>query len=262
MDHRTMTTIRWRAYSAFSFSASSRPCVLRRPQPGWLQVRGCLVDMVEECGAPCREGRSGFPAVLSELLRDRKQLLLGEHPESSPPYAHHTTRPEQAKPEEDEEEDLLSAFSFTLVNGLTRVKKPDGNWDYRRVTREQARRRFARLEGLGPLNGWDGLDEELRGYVYNIWDGAFERRFAVTGNKYMGLGPWYMKPGDHVVVLAGGSMPYVVRPVACGDDAASGGMQESRFRILGNCYVHGLMHGEVSGLMSKGGLQEREFILE
>jgi hypothetical protein len=59
-----------------------------------------------------------------------------------------------------------------------------------------------------------------------------DKRFFVTKNGLMGVGPDAMKEGDIIGILFGGRVPYVLRPV---DDG---------FRFLGECYVSGLMNGE------------------
>ncbi|KAF2498798.1 hypothetical protein BU16DRAFT_605260 [Lophium mytilinum] len=61
---------------------------------------------------------------------------------------------------------------------------------------------------------------------------CMDRRFFLTQDGRMGIGPKTMKEGDMIVVLFGGKVPFVVRP--------SG----TRFRFIGECYVPGLMKGE------------------
>lgn len=63
------------------------------------------------------------------------------------------------------------------------------------------------------------------------------KRFAITSNGYFVSGPKHLQEGDVIVVLYGGKTPFVLRPRA-GD--LGGG-----WYILGECYVHGLMNGEV-----------------
>ncbi|PKK45416.1 hypothetical protein CI102_11945 [Trichoderma harzianum] len=63
------------------------------------------------------------------------------------------------------------------------------------------------------------------------------RRFAVTRNGYFVLGPDALQEGDVVAVLRGGKTPFLLREVNDGD----GG---SGWRLVGECYVHGLMDGE------------------
>lgn len=63
------------------------------------------------------------------------------------------------------------------------------------------------------------------------------RRFAVTSSKgYYILGPEALREGDAIVVLRGGRTPFVLR-----------GTGEGRWRLLGECYVHGIMNGEGFG---------------
>ncbi|KAK3675964.1 hypothetical protein LTR78_004156 [Recurvomyces mirabilis] len=60
------------------------------------------------------------------------------------------------------------------------------------------------------------------------------RKFLVTADGRMGLGSKAMQKGDKVVLLCYGSTPYVLRPL------------EELSLFLGEAYVSGMMHGEVS----------------
>ncbi|KAL2256443.1 hypothetical protein VTK26DRAFT_1651 [Humicola hyalothermophila] len=59
-----------------------------------------------------------------------------------------------------------------------------------------------------------------------------------------------VKEGDVVVVFEGGRWPFVLREVEGGEegkgvgDAAKGGEGKRRYRIVGDCYLHGIMDGE------------------
>jgi len=50
----------------------------------------------------------------------------------------------------------------------------------------------------------------------------------------MGLGPHTLSEQDKVVLFSGGNVPFVVRGDPGGD-----------FKFIGECYVHGIMDGEV-----------------
>ncbi|PTB42994.1 hypothetical protein M441DRAFT_66759 [Trichoderma asperellum CBS 433.97] len=67
---------------------------------------------------------------------------------------------------------------------------------------------------------------------------ALGRRFFITKKGYFGLGPQKLKPGDRIAVLFGSGVPFVLRkcPAITGRRA---------WRIIGECYVHGIMQGEV-----------------
>ncbi|GME28878.1 uncharacterized protein K452DRAFT_353118 [Neofusicoccum parvum] len=60
------------------------------------------------------------------------------------------------------------------------------------------------------------------------------RRMGTTEKGYLGLLPRQTKPGDVVCILLGCNVPFIIRK-------ADKGM----YRLVGECYVHGIMEGEV-----------------
>ncbi|KAK8101332.1 HET-domain-containing protein [Apiospora kogelbergensis] len=62
--------------------------------------------------------------------------------------------------------------------------------------------------------------------------------FFVTEDMHMGLG-YEPQPGDEVWILAGGKVPFILRPVTEGQSH-----QELRYKLVGDCYVEGIMDGE------------------
>ena len=60
-------------------------------------------------------------------------------------------------------------------------------------------------------------------------------KLCKTRGGYVGLVPTSAEVGDHVSVLPGGIVPFVLR-----DSAERPGM----FRMVGGCYIHGIMQGE------------------
>jgi hypothetical protein len=65
----------------------------------------------------------------------------------------------------------------------------------------------------------------------------FQRRVCITKNGYVGLVPPFTIIGDVVAVVVGAQTPFIVRPV-------HGGARESRYQLVGECYIHGIMDGE------------------
>lgn len=59
----------------------------------------------------------------------------------------------------------------------------------------------------------------------------------VTKRGYLGLGSPQIKMGDVVVILGGGNVPYILRPVVSGTGA-------NLYQLVGEAYVHGIMYGE------------------
>ncbi|KAF2844336.1 hypothetical protein T440DRAFT_473471 [Plenodomus tracheiphilus IPT5] len=59
-----------------------------------------------------------------------------------------------------------------------------------------------------------------------------DRRFFVTQNGLMGIGPDAMKEGDTIAILFGGRVPYLLKAVS------------RRYKVVGECYISELMDGE------------------
>lgn len=59
----------------------------------------------------------------------------------------------------------------------------------------------------------------------------------VTEKGYLGLVQEGTRIGDVVCVFTGGETPFVLRPLSPG--------HEGRFQFLRECYVHGVIDGEV-----------------
>ncbi len=69
--------------------------------------------------------------------------------------------------------------------------------------------------------------------------------FFITVDGHMGIGSRKMQKGDDVFILFGGRIPYILRQV--GD----------HFRLVGECYIHGLMNGEVNGFGKTGHINDQ-----
>lgn len=70
---------------------------------------------------------------------------------------------------------------------------------------------------------------EVNGSKYSA-----KRRFLKTNNGYMGLGGYGVLVGDQVVLFAGSSVPFLIRPSSKG-----------RYRLVGEAYFVGIMDGEL-----------------
>ncbi|KAI1366526.1 heterokaryon incompatibility protein-domain-containing protein [Xylaria arbuscula] len=90
-----------------------------------------------------------------------------------------------------------------------------------------------KLGGLGPIIS--RFPEGLRV--------SFERRLCVTKSGYIGLVPPLARVGDVVSILHGGDAPYLVRPGT--NPAVRDEMGVLRCRLVGECYMHGMMDGEM-----------------
>jgi hypothetical protein len=76
-----------------------------------------------------------------------------------------------------------------------------------------------------------------------------ERAFFITEHGRLGIGPRESQIGDHIAVLSGGSMPFVVSethfvgPLNERNNHTIGASVR-RYNLIGASYVHGLMNGE------------------
>ncbi|RKL23808.1 hypothetical protein BFJ68_g971 [Fusarium oxysporum] len=73
------------------------------------------------------------------------------------------------------------------------------------------------------------------------------RGFAITFGGWFVVGPDIMQAGDVVVVLYGGRTPFLLRR-----------KDDGTWILVGECYVHGMMNGEVFDL---DGVEEEEFAI-
>ncbi|KAK5651417.1 hypothetical protein OQA88_12505 [Cercophora sp. LCS_1] len=71
-------------------------------------------------------------------------------------------------------------------------------------------------------------------------------RFATTSRGYAGLVPPETRPGDVVTIVHGAAVPFITRKVP---------EEEGVSRLVGECYIHGIMHGE--GLSFDGVEEEK-----
>jgi hypothetical protein len=90
--------------------------------------------------------------------------------------------------------------------------------------------------------------------VENILIACSGRRFARVVQKDwnadgMALVPQSVREGDQVFVLLGGQVLYVLRPVG------------PTFKFVGECYVHGLMDGEVLDILGTGLAKIRDVVI-
>ncbi|KAF2844983.1 HET-domain-containing protein [Plenodomus tracheiphilus IPT5] len=65
------------------------------------------------------------------------------------------------------------------------------------------------------------------------------RRFIVTEKGYYALVPRGAREGDQIVVFEGACVPFAIRRLGVG---------KQEWEMLGEAYVHGIMHGEVLGV--------------
>jgi hypothetical protein len=83
---------------------------------------------------------------------------------------------------------------------------------------------------------WRDYSETTNTFVNMVSSTVARRRFFVTEKGLLGLGPKSIEEGDVVVILFGGSTPFLLRPVKDG----------WHWRLVGVCYVHDVMEGQAA----------------
>ena len=77
-------------------------------------------------------------------------------------------------------------------------------------------------------------DEREANYVSRSFEEAYRgRRLFRTSGNYLGIGPQSLQKDDQVWVIAGSTVPMILRKSESG-----------RWRLVGEAYVHGIMNGE------------------
>ena len=85
---------------------------------------------------------------------------------------------------------------------------------------------------------------------------SYKWRFTVTDTGFYSLVPKQARAGDEVLVLHGGKVPMVLRPVR---DISGNG--EACYEVIGGAYVHGFMDGQAAQWAERGELEEGIFTL-
>ncbi|KAF2108646.1 heterokaryon incompatibility protein-domain-containing protein [Lophiotrema nucula] len=115
--------------------------------------------------------------------------------------------------------------------------------------------------GRGAIFTQRDLDEGISSINYALKTATASRRFFITRNGYMGIGPSSTRPGDRIYALKDCRVPFLVRPDSlspCGGmgcltlvspEGQRGSINacdevHSCHRLVGDCFAYGLMDGE------------------
>lgn len=112
----------------------------------------------------------------------------------------------------------------------------------RATARDEAKRRKAELE------------ERAVPFLNALVKAQAGRRTCVTERSYFAAVPDEAREGDEIVIFFGHPLPYVVRR-AGGPDVNG----DEQFQLVGHCYVHGIMDGELADQNPTDGAAIRGF---
>lgn len=91
--------------------------------------------------------------------------------------------------------------------------------------------------------------ESMDRFMRSVYDSLTGRTLFLTSRGHIGLAPRCAEPGDLICVLFGGAAPFVLRK------------QGSNYILIGECFCHGLMDGEVIQDFDSGIGEEEDFAL-
>lgn len=86
------------------------------------------------------------------------------------------------------------------------------------------------------------IPENKERFEHEVKDVGINRCLLATAKGGFGIGPLITRPGDVCCVIFGADVPFVLRPSA----------DISGYRLLGEAFVHGVMNGEIEGMLQSG----------
>ena len=134
--------------------------------------------------------------------------------------------------------DVEIAAMHTLIASLThQISGPALGATLIRVNDEEVKELFAALDAaVNAMKSFNlsGVDQKALKLLGLVREVTRTRRFFVTADNYMGLAPGVAREGDRVAIVYGCSTPVLIRGT------------EVNWRLVGDCYVYGLMDGEAT----------------
>jgi hypothetical protein len=151
-------------------------------------------------------------------------------------------------PEED--------FTLTLVGGYPgnesdqcNLKRHRTEFDaYRRLVRSS----LAKTSASSPIEVDPEVVKDASFIVDHIGNSASGMRLILTVNGRIGLAPGgATEIGDMCCIFLGATVPFILKP-----------SREGRHKLVGDCYIHGVMAGELMEQMQSGKYTAEQILLD
>ncbi|KAH7255231.1 heterokaryon incompatibility protein-domain-containing protein [Fusarium redolens] len=222
---RPWTILPTKQNSGFQCASAAPMEINRNSQAGELVLRGVIVDCIYSM-----QERRDYGRIFDQNDKSREKLL------NQPRWSKEAWRKcaltltcggeGRAYPVDDEAAHLADLAALVLSGSA--------HWIMRDLI---ALRDVIEPEG-DETTQVEYLNEIVEGGNYRRYISAVEPirdsyRLFDTNSNYFGVGPVDMKIGDRLCVLFGAEVPFLLRP------------KEDGYLVVGECYVHDLMHGEV-----------------
>lgn len=203
--------------------------------PSILIIKGKIFDQLVELSHRCTNSQISFenPALINTELREWIGIARGcyLYPTRGTLFSAFWQTlvagkdADGTQPCPDSFEELFSL----ILDGTTGMQPtfPDQTYSQRQMKpKRRGKLELRNLRVRGPAKTFQELPTAVSAAMRN-------RRFGRTGKGYIGLFPEHSRAGDLVCVLLGSHVPFVVRRKS-----------HKCFRLIGECYVHGIMNGE------------------
>lgn len=129
------------------------------------------------------------------------------------------------------------------------VSNPSRNLSWSNILGDFPHRADASSAILKTLCARDDLDpsqlrnpENKQRFEHGVKDVGINRCLFATAKGGFGLGPLITRPGDVCCLIFGADIAFVLRPSS----------DTSGYRLLGEAFVHGVMNGEIEGMLQRG----------
>lgn len=195
----------------------------------WLGAKGILVSEINELGKDKRHLNQFIApqdGLSAKIIADLREQIIEPHelargqPRSLEMYK--------------TEEELQMACQSTLRGGRPKAETTQGEFDFDRCC----------TIILRDYEPWDLDSDEIWHHywrsmaltVANIMTNNNWSVIAVLADGRLGRVPHGVQSGDRVVLLTGGQLPFLLRPVT---------KPEGGYQVVGPCYFYGIMDGEL-----------------
>ena len=229
-------------------AANRRPIIIPSSDPNELVVRGIFCDRVWWHTRTLTRQDFLSPSTSSPVFSIAPRCLVHKDPVPKYPRLINTIMGDP---------DRIRAYQKTWTAGYSSV--PYGlDPDFLAYQEEFLRKKLPNLttpETLMLLSTAEmrGGRGDARRFANAAAEACHGRRFFITEAGFFGIGPGILEEKDMVAVVLGHDVPVVLREKSKLRRHADG------YVLLGDCYVHGIMSGEV--LRSHGREEMRDFKL-
>lgn len=143
----------------------------------------------------------------------------------------------------DETQSMTDAYCRTFHGGLFPENWHSSSYSHHLQPFDEAKEALKRIWAVEKdWTGYEDLKKDplVKEFLYRCSHWIFGRCFFITEDGYIGLAPLGTEPGDIISVILGCHFPVVLRK----DPESSVKSGETRWKVVGICYINGMMYGE------------------